>query len=476
VAAYPSYQAFPGPAPTVISPPPVLIAVADPVPQRRLSVAFRLLLAVPHAFVLYWLAIAACFVGFLGWWGALFTGRLPQFAASYLSGYLRWSTRVSAYHLLLTDVYPPFAFEDDPAYPVRVAIPEAQRLNRAAVFFRYFLALPVVLLAGIVAFGAGTLMAFIAWLVTLITGQLPTSFHLAFVAVARYQARVYGYYFMLTPAYPGGLYGDKPRAVAWADALPASPAAGFGTPAPDAGEWGSRTPGYGTPGGYDPAGYGTPGGYGPAGYGAPGYGVPTPYDPSAPGYGAPAGYGAPGWPGARPVFQPATWLLPLTSAAKRLLTVFVVLGAVLLVCYVAFYSVFVGRVVTNVDSTATASTALHQLNTADTALSNEVASAEQATASCDQNLTCITQQDRKLASDFSTFSTELGNISVPPGALADQAQLGTVTDLAAQNLTQLSKAPTHAQYQSTMTSTGLVQTLNDWDQAVDRLGEKLQSY
>ena len=103
---------------------------ADPAPQRRVTVFFRLILAIPHLFLLYWLYLAAGVVAFIGWWVALFTGRLPQFAVIYLSGVLRWTARVYAYNYLLTDAYPPFTFDDDPTYPVRVAIPEPQRGRR----------------------------------------------------------------------------------------------------------------------------------------------------------------------------------------------------------------------------------------------------------------------------------------------------------------------------------------------------------
>src|SRR5689334_6047030 len=117
VTTYSPYQSYPGPAPVLTAPPPVLVAVAEPVPQRRVTVAFRILLAIPHLFVLYWLLVAAGIVAFIGWWGALFTGRLPQFAVTFLSGVVRWATRVHAYNYLLTDVYPPFTLEDDPTYP-----------------------------------------------------------------------------------------------------------------------------------------------------------------------------------------------------------------------------------------------------------------------------------------------------------------------------------------------------------------------
>ena len=55
---------------------------------------------------------------------------------------------------------------------------------------------------------------------------------------------------------------------------------------------------------------------------APAFGAP------APGYGTPGGYGAPGGYGTGPASQPGNWLLPLTSAAKVLVTTFIVLGAI----------------------------------------------------------------------------------------------------------------------------------------------------
>ncbi len=117
MAAYPPYQAYPGPAPALITPPPILVAAADPAPQQRLTVFFRFILVVPHLIVLCLMGIAALVVAFIGWWGALFTARLPLFAVNFLSGCLRWWTRVYAYAFLLTDVYPPFTPDDDPELP-----------------------------------------------------------------------------------------------------------------------------------------------------------------------------------------------------------------------------------------------------------------------------------------------------------------------------------------------------------------------
>jgi Domain of unknown function (DUF4389) len=59
---------------------PVLVAFAGPAPQSRLTVLVRLILAIPQFVVVWLLGIAAMVVVLIGWFGALFTGRLPVFA------------------------------------------------------------------------------------------------------------------------------------------------------------------------------------------------------------------------------------------------------------------------------------------------------------------------------------------------------------------------------------------------------------
>ena len=121
---YQAYPSFPGGLPyQFVEEPAVELIAAGPVKQRRLTVAFRLILAIPHGFVLLFLDLVGFLVAFVGWWGALFIGRLPTFAVSYLSGLARWNARYIGYLFLLTDDYPPFTFDDDPAYPVVIAIP-----------------------------------------------------------------------------------------------------------------------------------------------------------------------------------------------------------------------------------------------------------------------------------------------------------------------------------------------------------------
>lgn len=187
---------------------PVLLAVVGPTAQRRATVAIRLILAIPHLLALYVLGIAAGIVVVIGWLGALVTGRLPRFAATYMSGYLRWCSRVGAYQLLLTDEYPPFTFADA-EYPVRLGVGWG-KLNRLTVAFRIILAIPAAIVSVLVTSGLAAIVILAGWPAALITGRLPTSLHQAFAAVLRYAVRYYGYLYLLTGTYPGGLLGDEP--------------------------------------------------------------------------------------------------------------------------------------------------------------------------------------------------------------------------------------------------------------------------
>jgi hypothetical protein len=188
------------------APGPALVAFAGPAPQARLTVAVRIFMVIPQFVVLALLSLAAYVVTVIGWFGALFTGRLPVFAADFLTGYLRWMTRVYAYTFLLTDVYPPFSL-DDVDYPVRVAVAPG-RLNRLAVLFRFFLLIPCGIVVTVLSYGAFTIVQLVSWLIVLIAGRMPDPLHQALAAALRYQVRTCAFGVMLTSAYPAGLFGD----------------------------------------------------------------------------------------------------------------------------------------------------------------------------------------------------------------------------------------------------------------------------
>lgn len=88
---------------------PADLIVAKPAgPRSRLTVFFRILLALPHLIVLGFLGLAWSFVTALAWAVILLTGRYPKQLYGFALGVLAWTTRVEAYCLLLQDEYPPF--------------------------------------------------------------------------------------------------------------------------------------------------------------------------------------------------------------------------------------------------------------------------------------------------------------------------------------------------------------------------------
>ncbi|MFB7619987.1 DUF4389 domain-containing protein [Kitasatospora sp. NPDC056181] len=205
------WQAPPAPAPAPFETEwlPVLDMPA-PGTQNRLTVALRIILLIPQFVVVWVLSVVAFFIAVLGWFGALVLGRLPVFASDYLTGFVPYETRVNAYLLLTHDRYPPFAFHT-PDHPVRVELRPGE-LNRLAVFFRIVLAIPAMIIQGVLYAGWWT-VSFISWLVVLILGRMPQPLFEATAAILRYRMRYMAYLLMLTSAYPKRLFGEEPGSV-----------------------------------------------------------------------------------------------------------------------------------------------------------------------------------------------------------------------------------------------------------------------
>jgi hypothetical protein len=92
------------------APYPASIEVTDPVaPRDRLTVAFRILLAIPHFIVLIFVLLAWCLTTIVAWFSILLTGSYPHGLYEFGVGALRWRLRLEAYMLLLVDEYPPFS-------------------------------------------------------------------------------------------------------------------------------------------------------------------------------------------------------------------------------------------------------------------------------------------------------------------------------------------------------------------------------
>ena len=79
--------------------------------MSRLTIFFRIFLAIPALIVLWVLGYVAEIVAFFAWFWALFAGTLHPGLRDVLAYYLRYNAQVFGYLALLTQRYP--SFSDD---------------------------------------------------------------------------------------------------------------------------------------------------------------------------------------------------------------------------------------------------------------------------------------------------------------------------------------------------------------------------
>lgn len=79
--------------------------------RNRVTTFFRWILVIPQLIVVGVVGFAASIAWFIALFAVLFTGTWPDGLRNFVLGYLRWSLRVNAYALLLTDEYPPFSLD-----------------------------------------------------------------------------------------------------------------------------------------------------------------------------------------------------------------------------------------------------------------------------------------------------------------------------------------------------------------------------
>ena len=190
------------------------VTVNIPVPQearKRLSVALRPLLSIPHAILvgpIYWslrtgglglVGAAAYVLAFVSWVTLLVSRRHLDEIRAFSLLYLRWRLRAVAYMGLLRDEFPPFG---DGAYPtsVEVVAPEGPR-DPWSIAFRPILALPHLVLLAIL-FVAGFLATVAAWIVIVVTGEHPEPLYTFSAGITRWAIRVEAYLLLLVDEFP----------------------------------------------------------------------------------------------------------------------------------------------------------------------------------------------------------------------------------------------------------------------------------
>jgi len=188
-----------------------LVGVAiqlEPRRQPRLSIFFRLLIAIPFAVILALFEFVA-FIAVVGaWFASLVTGRVPQGIQKFVTTFIQYYLEFLAYVLLLTARLPGLSNRVARGPRPELAI-EQTDLNRVAVFFRLLLAIPAAIVGAL--FGIGTEFYVLAmWFVGIFTGRVPRSLHQSVALFARYQTRFFSYFWLMSPTQPfEGMFGDE---------------------------------------------------------------------------------------------------------------------------------------------------------------------------------------------------------------------------------------------------------------------------
>jgi hypothetical protein len=204
---------------------PVRLVVEDDLERSRLTVFFRLLLAIPHLIWITLWTIAMFFVVLVNWFVTLFAGRPAKTLHGWTSAYVRYATHLNSYLYLTANPYPGFTGEEG-EYPVDVVLPEPGPQKRWKTLLRLFLALPALLLATALggglgggfgggsrsgnsqysgAFSRGALAgtcAVLGWFAVLARGRMPKGLRDAGAYGVGYGAQTAAYLLLLTDRYP----------------------------------------------------------------------------------------------------------------------------------------------------------------------------------------------------------------------------------------------------------------------------------
>jgi ABC-type multidrug transport system fused ATPase/permease subunit len=178
---------------------PVGLVVSSDLELSRLTVFFRLLLAIPHFVWLGLWGIVAEIALFIAWVAAVLTGSVPDGLHSFLASYVRYATRVNAYMLLLANPWPPFT--SAAPYPVDARIDPVLPQSRLTVFFRLILAIPAIILSYVFRL-VNNIVALLGWFYALIFGRMNEGMRNISAWLFRYEVQTYAYIFLLTGTYP----------------------------------------------------------------------------------------------------------------------------------------------------------------------------------------------------------------------------------------------------------------------------------
>ena len=191
----------PAPAAPVPAPDhPVRLVVTDDLRRNRLTVFFRLILAIPHLVWYVLWSVVAAFAILVNWVATLINGSSPEGLHKFLAAWVRYSTHLTAYLYLVADPFPGFRGRFG-TYPVDLEIDGPEPQNRWKTGFRFILAIPALILMSVLQYVI-QIIGFLGWFVCLALGRMPQGMRDLSAYCLRFQAQTYAYAAVLTDRYP----------------------------------------------------------------------------------------------------------------------------------------------------------------------------------------------------------------------------------------------------------------------------------
>ena len=203
---------------------PVNLLIRDNLRRSRLTVFFRLLLAIPHFIWWGFWTIAIFFVAIVGWLIALITGRLTGGLHRFFCKYINYTAHLFGYLLLVTNPYPEFVGDFGPLNALDIKLPdEPVAQARWKTLVRVAIALPSLFVAaalggagggasrgsarssnsaGFQSSGVSSVTSFLGWCVCVVKGQMPKGFRDTGGFVVGYWAQILAYLLLVTDRYP----------------------------------------------------------------------------------------------------------------------------------------------------------------------------------------------------------------------------------------------------------------------------------
>jgi hypothetical protein len=178
----------------------VEVVVTDDLERSRLTVFFRLFLALPHLFWLLLWTVAAFFAAIAAWFAALVTGHVPEPLHRFLAAYVRYAVHVQAYLYVVGRRFPGFTGRPG-SYGIDLEIEPPGPQSRWVTLFRLFLAIPALLLASALG-GVVFVVGVLGWWYALVKARMPEGLRNLGVACIRYQEQATAYLLLVTDRYP----------------------------------------------------------------------------------------------------------------------------------------------------------------------------------------------------------------------------------------------------------------------------------